>query len=146
MLHGFRHYWQLRRLQAARERIAAAHEARLRQARKEGKGQDTISAVTHDEMSKMYDIDDEILQIHSSYLIAQAGSYLLPIPEIKEGGRDWEKSSITGRWRLAPDALAALRSAVRKEQNERWEHWQTRLTLLIGLGGTLIGLLALFKK
>jgi len=66
-------------------------------------------------------------------------------PFARTGGK-WIEGEYTDEWRLSPEQLNKLRAVVRKEKKERWELWQSRLTLLIGFGGMLIGLVSVLKK
>ena len=46
----------------------------------------------------------------------------------------WEESNVIGGRALTSEGLNELRSAVRKEKNERWAYWETRMKVI----GTLV--------
>jgi hypothetical protein len=81
----------------------------------------------------------------ASYYVDEAERLTLPIPN-EEDPDYWKESKFSHMQQLTVKGVAELRSAIRKEQKERWEHWQMRLTLLIGFMGTLIGLVSLLVK
>jgi len=72
----------------------------------------------------------------------QAEHYLIPIPKFNKDSPDWIESRIDGRYALSPEAVAKLRSAIRAERRERYEHAFRWLAALTGVIGALTGLAA----
>lgn len=91
-------------------------------------------------------IDDEIAQLQSAYLLRQAEIYFVPKPEFKTKDGAWERSNITGLWRLAEHPISELRDVIRREKKERREHLQSWTVLLTGFAGTLIGLFSVLNS
>ena len=74
-------------------------------------------------------------------------------PEYEEIGEAWEKSHISGRWRLTSHEMLSLRAKVRQERKEHREYVQKWLAVvapaigaMIGLVGALIGLVAMVSS
>ena len=146
MLNGLQYRIQLSRLQANKRRIIKTHRKLINQAKEQKKPNPfELEKLFHDERFEVEEVDDDIWDLQMQYLSKQAEQYLLPKPEFKKVS-EWIESKFTGRWRLSPGALAKLRTAIRQEQKERREFWTTLITLSIGLGGVLIGVIALLKK
>jgi CRISPR/Cas system CSM-associated protein Csm4 (group 5 of RAMP superfamily) len=89
------------------------------------------------------EINEQIAILESDYWLEQAERYLLPTPkdEAYIHSKRYKRRSY-----FDEETLASLRSAVRKEQKERSENFRTWVTLLIGIIGALIGLVAVLKK
>jgi hypothetical protein len=153
MLDWLRYRYQLFRLQFAKMRTQHFFARAWRQAKKNRKSQQERDDLALDEMH-LIEIDDEnIVQLMSEYLQTQARKLYLPVPEFSTTGDRWERSHVTGRYRLTPSAILALRSAIRAEKKERSEHIRAWIaiiapiiTALTGLTGGLIGLLALIWR
>ncbi len=140
MFDGLRHDIQIRRLQKRIRRVQDSYAADRHALRIKGADADAIESVNYDEMHAVDELNDDILETHHRYVRAQAGKWLVPVPEFKTAGGAWEESQFTGKWRLTEHALAELRSAIRKEQKEYREAWQGWLTPIIGVTGALTGL------
>lgn len=95
---------------------------------------------------------DEWQVLTTRRLIEQAEYYGLPLPRYEEE-RAWDVTGTTGLHVLTLRATSDLRSAIRREQNERWQFWELRTKVIVlvatsvtGTIGTLIGLIAILKK
>jgi hypothetical protein len=84
--------------------------------------------------------------LQTVYLIDEAQPLLLPTPSFTEDSSAWEEASTAVHYQLTRDAIAELRSAIRKEKKERRESWQAWVALTIGGVGALIGLVSALKK
>ena len=91
-------------------------------------------------------IDDEIGFMLSQYWSDKADRLHLPKIQFSSTDGTWVRGETNGLWQLSPEELAKLRSAVRREQKGKRDHWQVWATLAIGFMGTLIGLVSLFVK
>jgi hypothetical protein len=140
MFDSVQHYFTLRSLQNQKDRVRAKYKCELEQARRDKKSKDDLHEIGVEEFLELDLIDDEIAQLQYTFLVRRAEKLLIPIPEFNTDSAAWRESHVTGQWRLTDDALHSLRMAIRKEQTERREHWQSWLTLIIGLIGALIGL------
>jgi hypothetical protein len=94
---------------------------------------------------------DEIIQIETRKLCRQAARYGVLVSW--ENPDFWESSRVIGGRQLTDKGFYELRSAIRKEKNERWAYWELRLkvlggfaTAITGAAGALIGLFAIWKK
>jgi hypothetical protein len=88
-------------------------------------------------------IDEHIAILESDYWLEQAQRYLLPTPNDEA----YIPSKLDKRFSyLDEETLTSLRAAVRKEQKERSENFRIWATLVVGIIGALIGLVAVLKK
>ncbi|MFZ3337973.1 MAG: hypothetical protein WA776_19655 [Xanthobacteraceae bacterium] len=90
-------------------------------------------------------IDEQIIEAETSYLYEVAYRLRIPVPEYSKNEL-WTNSTRTHRRLLNETALADFRAAIRKEQNVRWQLLIGLATALTGVIGTLIGLIALWRK
>ena len=143
MFDGLQYAFQLQRLQANKRSIIKKYKKLYDQAKQQKKSDAELDATVLNERSKKDYVDDLIWRLQMQYLSQQAEKYLLPRPKFNQDSGEWIESDVTGHWRLSQNALVKLRTAIRKEQKERREHWKTWIPLLTGLVGALIGLVAL---
>ena len=153
MLDGISHERKLRSLHRSKDKTREFYKKKIDEARKQKKSRDEILGISYDEMYEIDYTDDKIAELQLQYLFRQAERGLIPIPKFKTEDEAWEESTVTGRWRLTPQAMSDLRAAVRHEKKEHREHIQTWLTViagfvgaLTGLVGALIGLLAVLAS
>jgi hypothetical protein len=100
-------------------------------------------------------IDAEIKYNESRELRDRANRLYLPTPEFSDETK-WlnrDPEMMENWYILRPEALTELRTAIRKEERERREVWESRIKIagvlitgLTGLIGTAIGLVAVLKK
>lgn len=145
MFEKLRHHWKVRRLVAKRERTFRSFEPGLEAAYKIN-DMATLSEGLDERQFEVGKIEDEIDFLLTQYYRERADSLRLVSPSFSTTDGKWVQGKYSNKWRLSSEELVYLRSAVRKEEKERWELWQMRLTLLIGFGGMLIGLVSVLKK
>jgi hypothetical protein len=96
-----------------------------------------------EEDQELAEIEDDIHQLLSTYLISEAERHFVPIPKFEFSSGKWERSRVSDRDRLTENGIRELRSAIRAERKEGSELARSWLTGLTGLIGVLIGLLAI---
>ncbi|MCK1672687.1 hypothetical protein [Bradyrhizobium sp. 150] len=79
----------------------------------------------------------------SKYLVEQAYRLHVPLPYEEDS---WIQPRGAPEAYLTPEAAHKLRAEIRTEQKANWEFWQGRVTLTLGLIGSIFGVLAYFKK
>ena len=79
----------------------------------------------------------------SQYLVRQAYLYGVPVPSDEE---DWLQPRGASQPYLPQEAAQKLRADIRVEQKADWDYWANRVTLSLGLIGSIFGMLAYFKK
>jgi hypothetical protein len=146
MFQDAKHLWLVGKLQKARRRTLASYKRIVRDAEAAGKSEIELDRLFFEERIHIQNLDAEIHHLSTERLIRLADRLSLPRPEFSTKGGAWVQSSASQRWHLSVEAMAELRSAIRREQKERSEHWRMWLTALTGLIGTLIGLVALLLK
>jgi hypothetical protein len=142
--------WRLHQLNKWIAQIENAYAKDRKDAKKEKKSSAVLYSIDENEHNEKRIYLDEIDQIKSRMLCAQANSLDVPIPMDDDS---WYQSNVIGGRALTAKAFAELRATVRKEQNERWSYWELRLkvfgailTAATGAAGALIGLVAIWKK
>ena len=138
--------WRIRSLHKERRPLQAVYKRLSEEGKAAGKSELELDRLFFEERMEVEIVDAEIHHLLTQRLISLADHYLVPRPEFKSEGGDWVQSSITGRWHMTKEALAELRSAIRRERKERSESLRMWLAAWTGLIGTLIGLAALLLK
>jgi hypothetical protein len=146
MFGGIINAWHLRKLHKERKKIYAGYKKALDEAKAAQKSQLELDRLFFEERMKIQIVDAKIHNLLTQRLIQIADRNLIPRPEFKSEGGAWIQSSVAGHWHLTIEAIAELRSAIRREKKERSENWRMWLAACTGLVGTLIGLAALLLK
>lgn len=137
----------LHKLSSERNKIDNRYKKEYEKAIKE-KDEEKRNEIRDDALMELNEIDDQILYLEHQYLRSEATKYLLPIPPVvtEDKGGLWEQSRHTGKYHLTNKGLAQLRVEVRNEKKERTELLAQRISIIIGLIGAIIGLVAVMKN
>lgn len=146
-------YWIPRwKLIRALSKAYKADAAILAKARKEGNSSTALADLSHELDMENWIEEDELSQIESRRLCRTAHRYKVPIPSHQDDTL-WEKSTVIGGYQLTTEGFSKLRTDIRKEKNERWQYWELRFKLVVGVAtavtgalGAAIGLLATWGK
>jgi outer membrane lipopolysaccharide assembly protein LptE/RlpB len=152
-MYSWLHYRRdLRRHLSQRRQIQKRYFTLAKQAEKEGKKTDEIFEILGHRDQEILSVDEQIREAETSYLYEVAYRLRIPVPDYSKNEL-WTNSIRTHRRLLSETALADFRAAIRKEQNERWQLLELRLKIVMGLAtaltgvmGTLIGLIAFWRK
>lgn len=88
--------------------------------------------------------EQEIGVFRSKYLVEQAYLHHVPIPEDDES---WVTARYLGGAKfLTPEAAMKLRADIRVEHKANWDYWQNRVTLVLAVVGSVVAVLAYFRK
>lgn len=148
MIEWLKNQWNMWQVGRYMRRADRRHKREVREAKKQGKSEDEIRSIQEDYFAECAIDQDELNAIESRHLVRKAIEYHIPLPA--SGNKEaWQRSPLDASSRyLTPKAMAELRSAVRKEQNERWQFWELRLkvitALLAGVTGAIGALIGLF--
>jgi hypothetical protein len=142
MIDWLPYRYKLFRLQIERRKTQQFYSNAYRKAKQQNKGRQELDDIGAEEQHFVETVDDEIAQLQSRYLKSKAEKLFLPVPEFSLKSEKWERSDVSGRYRLTRAAMLELRSAIRAERKESSELARSWLTGLTGLVGVLIGLLA----
>jgi hypothetical protein len=142
MIDWLPYRYKLFRLQIERRRTRRFYSNEHRKAKQQKKDREELQDIGFVEQHFVEIVDDKIAQLQSAHLESKAESLFLPVPEFSLESDKWEKSDVSGRYRLSRTAMLELRSAIRAERKESSELARSWLTGLRGLVGVLIGLLA----
>jgi hypothetical protein len=142
MFDAIAHHFELKKLLRERRKTDAFYQDEYDKATT-GDEEDAVAAGQAQEVGL---IDDKIGLLLSQFYRSKADGLQIPTPPFSQTSGKWVEGEYTGKWRLSPEQVHKLRAAVRKDEKERWDVWQTRLTLLIGFGGMLIGLVSVLKR
>lgn len=141
MIEKFRTNRRIRRLQKDKRKIDLEYGQTIKDAR-QSKDHDLEQKLIGERFFERDLVEDEIMKIVSHDLREKAERLMIPIPEFHKNSPDWERSRIDDRYQLSPQALAKLRSEIRREKKERHEYMLMWLAALIGIIGALTGLFA----
>lgn len=142
MFEGLRHYFGIRKALWHRERRRRDFARDIKIAQKKN-GHDDVENLRNYEHMELSFADEEIDIDNSDYLIAHAHRHLVPLPQ---GDEFWDKSEAFSRRYLSRKGAAQVRNDIRAEKKAMWDWWQGRVTLVLSIFGSVIGLLAYFKK
>ena len=138
--------FKLWRLNQQRKEVQERCDRALAEARK-AKGQRLTDDEEYDlygQFSWEFDVIDWKTSLTiTRALLEEANKLLLPTPSHSDQDK-WEESGL-GEF-LSSAGISEVRSAIRREKRERRESWGWWITLVIGLLGTLIGLVAVIKS
>lgn len=147
MFSRLRYEFALRRLQREKRRTEQFYTAKVAETQNKKTNLIETQKLDEEQIHETQVIHDQIARLQTGFLREQAERYLLPVPKFDDGdGGAWEFAATAAHYQLKPDAIAELRSAIRKEKKERREGWQSWAALAIGFVGAMIGLVAAFKK
>ena len=144
--------WELWKLKRAKRRAERFYDSEERKAKREKKTAEEKQEILVEAVGDVFYCQDQIAAHVSRMLLDRAQDYGIPTPAYDDKSA-WEESGfVVERRHLNTKASAELRSAIRREQNERWQFWELRLkvlgAVLVGLTGamgTLIGLIATLR-
>ena len=141
MMKTARFHFRLAKLQKQKRALETEYDGAIKDARdrKDREREDELISTLMFERDL---IDDEIFKLSSRQVTQLAERYLIPIPEFSTDSDEWTESSIDGLYRLSDQAIARLRSDIRRERKERHEHALMWLAALTGIIGALTGLVA----
>jgi len=131
------HLWKLLRKKKRTERI---YDEAIKDAKAKSK-EDEKQAISE----AMFFIDEEdfgIRELYTDHLCYIAKRLIVPLPEFKDESM-WQQSF--NRYILTPKGIYELKKLIRNEQKEKREIIFSWITLLIGLLGTLIGVISVLK-
>lgn len=124
--------------------IEALYAKELSDARRNGVPPDAIRQIEHRMHWEVELVDDEMSWATSQYWVEKANRYQTPLPDADTDG--WEGSHQLNVTYLSRKGVAQVRADVRAERKATWEYWQQRLTLVLGVAGSIFGGLAYFRK
>jgi hypothetical protein len=148
VLYEIRFRWRLWCLQRERRKAFAKHQHAIEVAERK------TCPVDEGELEPLYIAQQEALEgfdaklayLTTRYLIEKAEQHSIPYPEYNARDGSWVLHSSTMQYSLSVFEIAKLRSALRQEYKERSEYWRLWATLLLGLMGMVIGLVAVLKR
>lgn len=138
--------WKLFSLKRADSRLQKAFRKDRIEAEKEKGSFTRVQEIYQQEAFERSLYLDEIAQIKTHKLYREACRYGVFVSQDEDW---WESSHVIGGRQLTAKGFSELRSAIRKEKNERWAYWDLRLKVVLGAitgAAALIGLAAMFKK
>jgi hypothetical protein len=132
-LQRFFPIWALKRESSI---VSSAFEADIRQAHTS----ENRERLEYEQYFELSEYDEAIQTIHSKRLAAEARQLFVYIPDLQ-----WE----TGRWGgryLSEESLSKLYHAVKTQKDSIRDYRIRFISVLTGVIGALIGLLAIWKK
>lgn len=135
--------WRLHKLKA---KACSAYVKNLALARAEGKKKEDIRSLESSALFEEDMINEEISILVTSYLTSKATKYFIAIPEHNVEGM-WEQcNKISNQFVLTNTGISTLQSSLRAEARERRDLIIPYISVITGIIGTAIGLVAALKK
>ncbi|MGY3445530.1 hypothetical protein [Bradyrhizobium sp. USDA 4473] len=139
MLGGLNHYLEIKRWHRFRDKLVRDYKVKA----KGTLNRDEVQNLRQQHLEELHFHDEEFQLLISDYLVAQAREYLVSLPS--EDGC-WDESAAFGKKYLNRKGAAKVRNDIRAEKKAMWDYWAARVTLALGLIGSIFGVLAYFKK
>lgn len=148
MLATLRYELALWRLQKEQRKLRHYFEKKNRELVANKASAIEMQRLSEEEMFEVGTIQDQIARLQTTFFREEANRYMIHVPpfDTEADNAAWEFSSTCAHYQLKREALAELRSAVRKEKTERVQRFQSWATIVIGLIGAMIGLISVLKK
>ncbi len=137
---------ELKKLSNQKEKIQGLYSEDVRKAHQEKQTHDDIESIISCEMYEVGMVQEEIDILTTNYLRAKANRLLVPLPEYDDKKMWNECNKISQQKVLSIRGINTLKSAIRKEQKERFELSLMIATILIGFIGAATGLIAILKS
>ena len=125
-------------------RIDGANKARLEEARTRKAPRDELQEIDHEAARDYFEYQDDVRVAHSRFLVSRASQLILPIPDHNDKAM-WGEDYM-GRHALTELGINTVRAAVRAERKARLEMFLMWVPGVLGILGTLIGLVTVLKK
>src|SRR5258708_5713507 len=114
MFDYLRFRWNLWGTERQRRAAGEADEKGLAPAKgRKGSAQENEEPLTSG-MRDDYEVDDEVVQLHTAYLLAEARRLMLAAPDIRDEER-WGRGIVTGRRQLTKKGIVEMRAGIRAE-------------------------------
>lgn len=140
MISYLKYRWKLFELNRKIDEIESSYKKNLKTA----KGEDYQRLVS-EEGSEVAPISEEIESLKTSYYHRLANKHLVPMPEYQN--KDfWENRNYGYGRILTSKGLWEIKKLIYQDKREKREGFITWVTALTGLGGVIIGLIAILKK
>jgi hypothetical protein len=136
--------WKLWRNERMRRAADGEYERKLRELRARKAPESEIDELSSGAMTDDYELDDEVHELHTDYLLAQSRRLMLERPDWKDEER-WTQGIVTGRRHLTKKGISELRAAIRSERKAARETllmWVPGITGILGLIVALVAILA----
>jgi len=137
--------FKLRKLQSSRDKTVADYRREWQKIRAQKGGRDERDRLRASEEIDLREVDADIEMLITQHMLEQARRFIVPVPAQSDDS-SWVLSDTYGHWYLTPSAVQKIRSDIRAEKKANWEFWQTRVTLVLALVGSIFGVLAFFRK
>ena len=147
-MNYFSYRISLRKLNHKKDKIIKLYSKLIKEAKKTDADKETEDLYV-DEGFEISMIDDNISVLKSNYIIHKADKRSLPLPsqpsENDSNNDLWDRHPGTGEYCLTNKGITEIRDLIRKDKKEALEIFSMWATILIGLMGTLIGLVSMLK-
>src|SRR5260370_23702407 len=135
MFEYLRFRWNLGGTERQRRAAGKAYEKGLAAAKGRKASAEEIEDLSTSGMTDDYELDDEVVQLHTAYLLAEARRLMLAAPDIRDEER-WGRGIVTGRRQLTKKGIVEMRAAIRAENKASREGvllWVPGITGILGL-------------
>lgn len=129
---------KLRRFQRKRAATVELYRKKWQVLRAEKGDRDAREELRSREKFDLDEWDEEISQLTTEQLVASARNLIVPLPPY-EDEKAWFVSKMFGYRLLTREGVKTVRADIRSERKAQWEFWQTRVTLVLAVIGSVFG-------
>jgi hypothetical protein len=133
--------WKLWKLQRHERRAEKQYRRLIARAQKRGDQQE-VGGLESEESHTAIEFQVDIRKLHSEYLIREAARLIVPLPELgdENGNGMWDRDK--GQLFLSDRGINKVRVDLRAERKARVELFLMWVPGIVGILGTLIGLVS----
>jgi hypothetical protein len=142
--------YQLWKFERQGRSLSKAYDSDREKARRRGATADEMRSINESEMDELGMNHEQIMDAHTKRLTEIGYRLMIPVPSAwdTQDADKWEDGKLVYKY-LSKKGLAELRASIRAERKARWElvvMWVPLFTLVVGLIGTVTGLVAVLNR
>ncbi len=150
MFNDLKYNSELKKLNKKKKEYQDSYSKDIIKARQQKKPHDEIEMIKQEEYNEVGMIQEEIDILNANYWRNKAYTLFVPLPEYDDE-KMWTKCSMISQQNvLTPLGINTIRTAIRKEQDERSKlYWRWARFIVIslpGIIGAITGLIAVLKR
>ncbi len=138
--------WKMMRLRKAGADLDSYYARILDEARHKKAPRDKIDAFAEEWYVDGRLHDEEMAFVQSVEIRRRCRALLIPTPEFDMKSPSWTQDDFSGKWHLTVETMHDLREKIRAEELASLDIFFKIVAACTGLGGVLVGILALAWK
>lgn len=107
-----------------------------------GSAKEEIEDISGDAMRDDYELDDEVFELHTQFLMTEARRLMIETPE-RKNEEMWTHAIVSGRPHLTKKGIFELRAAIRSEKRAVRKYFLLWVPGITGILGLIVALAAI---